>query len=206
MITNVTPTQLRLSSDIQTLDPKLASPFLSLVACVSTAHIGIPKLNTVTFCRLRSWLNHRQLGIPVKSSQIDDILDKHNKRTQTLFPWTYISSFHVAIASVWRPPQATDVANQRPDFSMFPSSSSLLKLRLVTFSFGGGRYTGTSKGWPVVNALPNPRRPWSPRPYCMQTDRQTDKQAERVWEITWRMCLCRRDTSRIELGRLKNFK
>ena len=76
MITNVT--RLRLSSDIQTLDPKLASP-LSSVACVSPAHIGIPKLQSHFVVRGGSWI----VGLALPSSRIDDIINKQ-QNTQTL--------------------------------------------------------------------------------------------------------------------------
>lgn len=60
---------------------------------------------------------------------------------------------HSTIARVWRPPQATSLAIQRPSA---PSPAFL----------GAGIFIGTSIGWPVVTFLPYPRRPWSPRPNC----------------------------------------
>lgn len=52
---------------------------------------------------------------------------------------------HSTIDSVWRPPQATYLAHQRPWLW-----ASLLLLRCL----GGGMFMGTSDGWPVVIFLP----------------------------------------------------
>jgi len=85
-----------------------------------------------------------------------------------------------AIARVWRPPHATNLAHHRP-------RAPLPRI------FGGGRFIGTSIGCPVVTFLLYPSRPWSPRPnWKRKTDFQLIENKTTLmhdfYQSCWKAC------------------